>query len=302
MITGYAPLKERSSMRIIDVHTHGFGGHDSKGAKPEDLLGMARLQGELGVDAIVITIYSSSLDEMRADMSAVKRAMESQQERRPECSGQKQAAIIGAHLEGPFLNPAMAGALDRGSFLPATVSNCERLIEGFDKVARIMTVAPELEGATKLIRAVAGRGIIVSMGHSDATFSEAQDGFNAGAAGITHLFNAMRGIHHREPGIAGFGLTNPHVYTEVIADPYHLHPGALEIIFRMKDRMRIILVSDTVKGSGIAGSSGVRSASGRLLGGSMALTESMKRLVELGFDRDIVEAAACENPGRYLGL
>lgn len=289
-------------MHIIDVHTHGFGGHDSKGAGPGDILRMARAQGELGIDAIVVAIYSAPVDEMRGDMAAVKKAMEIQQGKGPEGPAQKEAAILGAHLEGPFLNPAMAGALDKGSFLPATAASWRRLVEGFGEIVRIMTVAPELEGAAKLIRAAADTGTIVSMGHSDATFSEAEEGFNAGARGITHIFNAMRAMHHREPGIAGFGLTNPHIYTEVIADPYHLHPGMLEAIFRMKGPGRAVLVSDTVGVSGTGGPSAVMGGGGRLIGGSMALTGSMKRLVELGFDRDIVDKAAGENPKVYLGM
>lgn len=112
----------------------------------------------------------------------------------------------------------------------------------------------------------------------------------------------MRGMHHREPGIAGFGLMNPHIYTEVIADPYHLHPGILGIVFRMKGPAHTVLVSDTIGGSGTGSPSAVMGGGGRLLGGSMALTGSVKRLVELGFDRDIVERAAGENPKRYLGM
>ncbi len=290
-------------MRIIDVHTHGFSGCDSRGARPSDLLKIARLHGEFGVGAIVVTIYSSSIDQMRTDITAVMKAMESQQEKGSESPGPEAAMILGAHLEGPFLNPARAGALDKGSFLPATVVNCERLIEGFGKVVRIITVAPELKGAAKLIKTIVDAGIVVSMGHSDATFSEAEAGFKAGARGITHIFNAMRGIHHREPGIAGFGLTNPDVYAEVIADPYHLHPKTLELIFRMKDRRRIILVSDTVRGSTTdASRSAVTGKNGRPIGGSMALTDCAGRLIELGFDRDTVERAASENPARYLGI
>jgi N-acetylglucosamine-6-phosphate deacetylase len=166
---------------------------------------------------------------------------------------------------------------------------------------KIITVAPELDGAANLIRSITDTGIIVSMGHSDATYSEAETGFNAGAKGITHIFNALRGIHHREPGIAGFGLTNPHVCIEVIADPFHLHPKTIELIFGIKKPDKIIIVSDSVKKSqtGIA-AQGIANSTGRLLGGSMAITESAKYLIGLGFQKDIIDRCISGNPEKYL--
>lgn len=290
-------------MEMIDIHTHGLRDCDTRGASPEDFRRMARLYGSLGVGAIVPTIFSSSIDEMRLDIGAAKKAMEYQREDSTAASGLSHAKILGVHLEGPFLNPEWAGALDKGSFLPATIANWKRLVEGFGEVVRIVTVAPELTGATELIGAMADKGVVVSMGHSNATYGEAEAGFRAGARGITHVFNAMRGFNHREPGIAGFALTNPEVYVEMIADPYHLHEKTIELIFAVKDPDRIIIVSDTVKGSTSGdGGRAVVDTRGRLLGGSLALTGSTIRLVQLGFDPGLVERAACQNPARYLGL
>lgn len=288
---------------MIDIHTHGLRDCDTRGASPEDFLRMARLHGSLGAGVIVPTIFSSSIDEMRLDIEAAKKAMDYQREDRALVSGLSHAKILGVHLEGPFLNPAQAGALDKGSFLPATIANWKRLVEGFGEVVRIVTVAPELAGATGLIRAIADMGVVVSMGHSDATYGEAEAGFRAGARGITHVFNAMRGFHHREPGIAGFALMNPEVYVEMIADSYHLHVRTIELIFTVKDPDRIIIVSDTVKGSASGDGGGpVVDTRGKLLGGSLALAGSTRRLVQLGFDPGLVERAARQNPARYLGL
>ena len=132
------------------------------------------------------------------------------------------------------------------------------------------------------------------MGHSDATFSEAEAGFHAGARGITHIFNAMRSFHHREPGIAGFGLINKDIYIEVIADPFHLHPKTLELIFKTKSPEKIIIVSDSVKETpsiplssrrGKGRGKGVTDThKGKLLGGSMTIIESSRRLIQMGFD------------------
>ena len=143
----------------------------------------------------------------------------------------------------------------------------------------------------------------VSMGHSDATYREAHAGFSAGAKGVTHIFNAMRGVHHREPGIAGFGLTNPDVYVEVIADPFHLHPKTIELIFSAKKPEKIIIVSDSVKAAKMdTPERGVTDSTGKLLGGSMTITESARYLIGLGFSKDIVERCISLNPEEYLAV
>jgi N-acetylglucosamine-6-phosphate deacetylase len=168
-------------------------------------------------------------------------------------------------------------------------------------VVKIITVAPELDGAIELIKAITDAGVIVSMGHSDASYSEAEAGLNAGAKGITHIFNAMRGIHHREPGIAGFGLTNPDVYVEVIADPFHLHSKTIEFIFEVKNPQKIVIVSDSVKTVKTdAAANGVTDGAGKLLGGSMTITESVQYLIGLGFQKEIVERCISVNPEVYL--
>lgn len=144
-------------------------------------------------------------------------------------------------------------------------------------------------------------GIIVALGHSDATYEEAEKAFHQGAKGIAHLFNAMRGFHHREPGIAGFGLMNPEIYVEVIADPFHLNERTLELIFKVKNPARIIIVSDSVKDTGAT--TVYRAIEGdnkTLQGGSTAITESAKRLVGQGYDEAKVMACISANPLSYL--
>jgi N-acetylglucosamine-6-phosphate deacetylase len=216
----------------------------------------------------------------------------------------KPSQIIGLHLEGPFLNPSECGALDAKAFIEPTEYKFQELTEGFEDIVKIITIAPEIKGATSLIRNMSSMGIIVSMGHSDATYTEAETGFQAGANGITHIFNAMRGFHHREPGIAGFGLLNQDIYIEVIADPYHLHVKTLNLIFKIKNPDRIIIVSDSVKETKKRKDKrvgkGITDAAGRISGGCMTITESSKRLIEMGFDENVVMRGITENPERYL--
>lgn len=299
---------------FIDIHTHGIGGYDTRGATPETILKIAGVHGSHGVSSILPTIYPASIKAMRADMAAVKQAMEKQgsefgvrgsglKHSKLETRNLKLATILGVHLEGPFLNQVRRGAIDSASFLEPTTRNFRKLIDGFEDIVRIIAIAPELKGAARLIKTIADMGIIVSMGHSDATYAEAESGHKAGAKGITHIFNAMRGIHHREPGIAGFGLLNKEIYIEVIADPFHLDIRTIELIFKTKDVKRIILVSDTVKGSETPlARNGVRDKRGVLIGGSMAVSESARRLIGMGFREKAVMGCISRNPAAYLNL
>jgi N-acetylglucosamine-6-phosphate deacetylase len=302
-------------VKVIDVHTHGIGGFDTRSASVDAVLRIAEIHGASGVSEIVLSIYSAPIPTMRRQVELVRKAME---EQGPgfgvlgQGSGHAShvtrhdgniARILGVHLEGPFLNPARCGALDPTSFIEPGEQAFHELVEGFDGIIKMITVAPELRGAPALIRKMTKAGIVVSMGHSEATYSEAERGWRAGARGITHLFNAMRGFNHREPGLAGFGLLKRDIYVEVIADPFHLHAQAIELIFKTKQPERIILVSDTVKEAKTTASvPDITDAAGTVKGGSMTLPESLKRLTAMGFDEAIVVGTITVNPRRYLGL
>ncbi len=314
-------------MAIIDIHIHGIAGYDTKDATPQDILRIAEIIGSQGVSAFLPTIYSGSIDQMRFDISAVKKAMDMQaaegggsrhkvqgtrlknnRKRNEENEARRvvdkaPAEIVGVYLEGPFLNPAYAGVLNKNSFLAPKISDFEKLTEGFESIIKVITIAPEIDGALNLVRFAADSGVIVSMGHSGALYAEAEAGFNAGARGITHIFNAMRGIHHREPGIAGFGLMNPHVYVEVIADPFHLHHKTKELIFRIKEPEKIIIVSDSIKTMLTNNEKPpVSDPAGLLSGGSTTIIESAQNLMSLGFPESIVKHSVSDNPKRYLTL
>jgi len=345
-------------MRSIDIHIHGIGGYDTRTDSKDVILKIAEVLGSQGISEIVLTIYPSSIDEMRENMMAVRKAMDKQRgisnpllpsgnppappfskgwmggfekagrrriankkmgknylSGRLSTSDSQPSTILGIHLEGPFLNRLKCGALDARTFIEPSEKNLQKLLEGFEDIVKIITVAPEIKGAAKLIRKISDMGIIVSMGHSEATFSEAEAGFHAGAKGITHIFNAMRSFHHREPGIAGFGLINKDIYIEVIADPFHLHPKTLELVFKTKNPKRIIIVSDSVKETNSPPSppykggvkkraqkivKAVTDAHGKLQGGSMTIVESSKRLIKMGFDKRVVTDCITKNPKRYL--
>jgi N-acetylglucosamine-6-phosphate deacetylase len=289
------PFQGTVVMGIIDLHTHGLAGLDTQDADPAAMLAIAQAHGLAGAAGIVLSLHSAPVETMRARMAAVGAAME-----RQALPGA--ARILGVHLEGPFLNPAACGALDPASFIVPAEQAWRRLVKGYERTVRTVTVAPELPGAPGLIRRIAKEGIRVNMGHSMATYAEAESGFRAGASGITHIFNAMRPFHHREPGIAGFALLNGEVFVEFIGDLVHVHPKALELLFRMKEHGRLILVSDSVRVTVPGGEGAAPVKAGRLLGGSMTVADAVARLIAAGFGVQAVMRAATENPAAYLGL
>lgn len=287
---------------FVDLHTHGIGAYDCRAAEPRAVLKMAEFHGRAGTRAMLVAVYPDTIAEMRKVMEAVRRAMEAQQSvagtYRP---GICAATILGVHLEGPFLNPAYAGALRKETFLRPTVSALKKLLAGYEDIVRVITIAPELPGALRVIEQGAAQGIRMNMGHSDATYRQALAGRDAGATGISHIFNAMRPFHHREPGLAGFGLFDRDLYVEVIADGVHLHPCTLGVVFRMKRLDRIIVVSDSVAGKR-AGKAAVYARKGLLAGSALPIRGAAKILQSIGVpDAEIVEATI-DNPLRYLGL
>ncbi|HSW62748.1 MAG TPA: hypothetical protein VLH56_05485 [Dissulfurispiraceae bacterium] len=290
-------------MKIIDIHTHGIGGYDTRTSDISHLLKIAELHGIRGTDEIVLSVYPATIPVMRGNMELIRQAMRAQAASAGIITpdGQTAARIIGLHLEGPFVNPMKAGALNSITFLEPDDRYLQKLIDGYEDIIRTITVAPELPGAHQLIRSIASKGIRVNMGHSDATYAEAEAGFHSGATGIAHLFNAMKGFHHREPGLAGFGLMNKDVYVEIIGDPFHLHPETIRLIFALKPAERIILVSDSVRNThAFLQPASVTDAHGKLLGGGLTLAEASEHLERIGLDQSIIMKSITENPERYI--
>lgn len=290
-------------MKIIDIHTHGIGGYDTRTSDPAHLLKIAELHGMAGTGEIVLSVYPATIPVMRGNMQLIRQAMEAQASSAGIISpdGQTAARINGVHLEGPFVNPMKAGALNSITFLEPEERRLQELIDGYEDIVRTITVAPELPGATQLIRTIVNRGIRVNMGHSEASYADAEAGFHSGATGIAHLFNAMAGFHHREPGLVGFGLMNKEVYVEIIGDPFHLHPETIRLVFALKPAEKIILVSDSVRDThSFLRPEAVTDARGRLLGGGLTLTEASEHLMRIGLDKGVIIKSITENPERYL--
>jgi N-acetylglucosamine-6-phosphate deacetylase len=291
---------------FVDVHVHGWGGHDAMGP-PEELDGMARALLRHGVTSFLPTAWTSPLDELRAFAGRVRDWM-----RRPPPDG---AAPLGFNLEGPFLAPARKGA-HRADWLrlPAETPwpEIEALVDGL----RLTTIAPELPGALELIGRLAGLGVRVSVGHSAASYRAALAGYDAGASSTTHLFNAMSGIDHHAPGVAVAALDRDDAWVELIADGYHVDPALWPIVQRAKPADRLLLVSDALP---LAGTAGERMTTGgqeveirdgkctivgtdTIAGSVICLDESVRNLVAHGSSLPAAVAAASRNPLAMLGL
>jgi N-acetylglucosamine-6-phosphate deacetylase len=280
---------------LVDLHIHGIGNFDTTSTDIEDILDIARIEKKNGTAKMVLSVYPDEIESMRNRFEIIRQAMEIIKNTNMEaCTG-----IEGIHLEGPFLNPAKAGALDKRHLIPPSVESLKAIIDGYEDIVRIITIAPELRNATDVITFCRDRGMKVNMGHSDATFREADKGKNAGATGITHLFNAMRPFHHREPGLAGFGLLDKDMYVEIIADGIHLDIKTLELVFSIKPSEKIVIISDTVKGCR-SDKDAVYLKDGTIAGSCITLSESIDFLIKNGFDPDSVRMAASSNPLRYI--
>lgn len=284
---------------FVDLHTHGLGRFDTRSADHRAILKMADLHARSGTVMILPTIYPGPVSAMREQIEAVRRAAEAQQQEGRTRETAASALIAGVHLEGPFLNPDFCGALGTAHLLKPSRAVLRSLIAGFEDFVKVITVAPELPGARAVIRTCADMGMRVNMGHSGATFRQALEGKKAGATGITHLFNAMRPLHHREPGLAGFGMLDDELYVELIADGIHLHLKTIELVFAVKRLDRIIIVSDTVAGPR-SGKGAVYDRGGALAGSATTLRGMIEVLRSAGVPEAEILEATVDNPLRYI--
>lgn len=155
--------------------------------------------------------------------------------------------MLGAHLEGPFLSPEKPGAQIVENIRTPSKEEFDELLNASKKSIKLITIAPEVPGAIELIKHASSLGVTVSLGHSNAKYEEALAGIKAGASHATHLFNAMRAYHHREPGILGAVLENPKVSVELIMDLVHVHPSIIRLVCKLKPNDKVISVTDAIR-------------------------------------------------------
>ena len=230
---------------FIDSHMHGAVGSKISDQNPEpDLSAITRYEATQGVTSIAISTVCSDYEHLLRQIDAAVEAAHTP-------AGAKIAAI---HAEGPFISPAKKGAMDERFILAPSLAQLDEMIGHGQGLLRLITLAPEVEGCLALISHAVERGLTVSMGHTNATYEQAQAAIQAGATQTTHTFNAMRALNHREPGILGAALTNPAVRCEIICDHTHLHPAIIQTIYRLKGADGLNIVSDSEHGAGLTAS------------------------------------------------
>lgn len=263
-----------------------------------------------GVDGFLPTIVTTAVDKIQRSLATIARFMSTQD------NVEHTAKVLGVHLEGPFLNYQKRGAHPEQYLLPLTIENIKRVLGDYSQIVKVITLAPELDSGGTAINYLRKKDITVSLGHSLATATEAKQAFSQGASMVTHAFNAMPSLHHRQPGLLGEAIVNPHVYCGLIADGNHVCPTMLEIVLRASNYDRgIFLVSDALSPIGLP--DGVypwdereitvtegtaRLADGTLSGTTLPLLVGVENLVKWGCNIERAIAMATESPRKAIDL
>lgn len=297
---------------FIEPHVHGCGGFDVMDGTPESMAVICRTLARSGTTSFLPTTVSAPNDELTATLDRLAPLL-----RRP-FSG---ARPLGIHLEGPFLNVQRRGTHQQSCVQLPDAGLLSRWIERSGRAVKLLTLAPELRGAATVAELARREGVVVAMGHSDATYAESISAVDAGTHYAVHTFNAMRPFLHRDPGIIGAVLDDDRIYAEIIADGVHVAPEAVRIFAKAKGPGRIILATDATSATGMPdgryalGTSSVevlggvcRDAEGRLAGSTLTQDRALRNLMQwtgmrledalLGLTANPATALALEGRGR----
>lgn len=222
---------------LINIHIHGAGGHDTMEASYQALDTMSETVAQHGVTGFLPTTMTMSEEEIKDALKNIENVKE---------KGVSGAEILGANVEGPFISPDNKGAQDEKNIIPPDFS----LISNYLDLVKLITIAPERDGAKEFIEKVTEKGIVASVGHSVASMEDVNKAKHWGLSHATHLFNAMTGLHHRNPGIVGAVLLS-NITSELIADYIHVNPSVLRLVTEMKDTEDIILITDAMEAAGL---------------------------------------------------
>lgn len=291
---------------LIDIHIHGRERRDVMDADPESLRVISASLAKHGVTGFLATTVTAGWDRTLAALATVGDCAD---------AAMPGARLLGAYSEGLFFSHRHKGAHNDAFFLEPTAQRIAALADAARGSLKVVALAPEKAGALEAIRFAVAQGIRVVIGHTDATYDQTLAALDAGASGGVHVFNGMRGIHHRDPGCAGAVLLNP-ATVEVIADGVHLHPAILDLIARLKPRDEIILISDCMCAGGLCDGAYrlgemdvtvtdgvVRTGAGGLAGSTLTLDAAVARMAREGgvAFRDAVHFASL-SPARFLGM
>jgi N-acetylglucosamine-6-phosphate deacetylase len=295
---------------FVDVHIHGAGGHDVMEGTEEALSAVARTLAHHGTTSFVATTVTASLDDTCRSVEGIARFITRQFN-----TDAPRAEVLGVHYEGPFLSKARRGVHPSEWLQLPSADLLQRLLQAASGNARILTIAPELLGAAPCIDAAHNAGVVVAMGHTDATYEQARAAMARGVRHAVHVYNAMRPFSHRDSGVIGAVLTSPEVSAELIADGVHVEEAAMRILLQAKGAGGVILISDGLSATGmpdgkymlgtfeVTVSGGVcRNSEGKLAGSTLTLDRALRNVVALGIPLSDAVRMLTANPAKLLGI
>ncbi|HXH65919.1 MAG TPA: N-acetylglucosamine-6-phosphate deacetylase [Candidatus Limnocylindrales bacterium] len=295
---------------FLDVHIHGAGGHDVMEATEEALKTISRAVAAHGTTSFVATTVTASTESICKSAEGIAGYI-SRQHQSDEC----RADILGIHFEGPFISSVRRGVHPSEFLKLPSGELLEKFIDAAKGHAQILTLAPELLGAMPCIDAARKAGIVVAIGHTDATYEQARAAIAHGAHHAVHVYNAMRPFSHRDSGVIGAVLTTPEVTAELIADGVHVDETAMRLLLQAKGAAGVILVSDGISATGmpdgkytlgtfeVTVSGGVaRNTEGKLAGSTLTLDRALRNIVNLGVPLGDALRMLTLNPATLLGI
>ncbi len=295
---------------FVDVHIHGAGGHDVMEGTEEAMAAVGRMIARHGTTSFVATTVTASPDDICRSVEDISRFIAMQHE-----TDEPRAEVLGVHFEGPFINSARRGVHPKEWIQLPSAEMLERFLQAASGNARILTIAPELLGAAPCIDAAHKAGLVVAMGHTDATYEQARAAIARGVHHAVHVYNAMRPFSHRDSGVIGAVLTSLDVTAELIADGVHVEDAAMRILLQAKGAGCVILVSDGISATGmpdgnyslgkfevIVAGGVARNAEGNLAGSTLTLDRALRNVVAMGYPLADAVRMLTANPAKLLGI
>ena len=295
---------------LIDLHFHGCKGDDFCDGNEEAIERIAQYEASIGVTAIAPATMTLPVEEL-------EHILEVAAEYKKENTDKRRADLLGINMEGPFISPAKKGAQDERNIIPCNVEICERFLKASDGLVKFIGIAPEeSEEAIDFIKAVKDK-VNVSLAHTNADYETAKAAFEAGANHAVHLYNAMPPFSHRAPGVVGAVYDCKHVMPEIICDGIHIHPATVRATFEMMGADRMILISDSMRATGmpdgqytlggldvkVVGKLATLISDGAIAGSATNLMDCMRTVVkEMGIPLETAVACATMNPAKSLGV
>lgn len=290
---------------MIDVHIHGANGYDMMDGTEDSIQEVSRACAATGCTSFLATSVSSTIEDLLNMIRGVKSVI-----------GREQGArIAGIHLEGPYLNPKRKGMQNENYLRHPNLEEMKLIFQEAGSLIKMVTIAPELPGGLELISYLKEQGVVIAVAHSDATYEEAKLAFAAGASHVTHCFNGMRPIHHRDPGLIVAAFEEPHVSLQAIVDQVHLHPAIVRLMHRLKGPEGMVLITDALQAMGLGDgnyifgghhvtvSEGIaRLADGTLASSTVTMNEALRLTEANGISMEDAVHMASTSPARILGL